>query len=80
MFLFLLLGENTNKCFCVPVVKLLAIKDHESLRTLKISLYKPIRPMLAERVRSAEEAMERMKQEHAAAECKLEGRRKNSNP
>ncbi len=57
------------------VAKLLAIKGLGSLRTFKITLYKPIRPMLAERVRSAEEAMERMKQEAAAAEYKLDGER-----
>jgi ATP-dependent DNA ligase len=34
--------------------------------------------MLAERVRSAEEAMERMKHQPAAAEYKLDGERRSS--
>jgi DNA ligase-1 len=57
------------------VAKLLAIKGLESLKLFKITLYKPVRPMLAERVRSAEEAMERMKHRPAAAEYKLDGER-----
>lgn len=57
------------------VAKILDIKGLESLRLLKITLYKPVRPMLAERVRSAEEAMERMKHQPAAAEYKLDGER-----
>lgn len=57
------------------VARLLAIKGLESLRLLKITLYKPVRPMLAERVRSAEEAVERMKRQPAAAEYKLDGER-----
>jgi len=57
------------------VAKLLAIKGLESLRLLEITLYKPVRPMLAERVRSAEEAMERMKGQSLAAEYKLDGER-----
>ncbi|MGB8937695.1 MAG: hypothetical protein WCC17_21610 [Candidatus Nitrosopolaris sp.] len=60
------------------VAKLLAIKGLESLRLLKITLYKPVRPMLAERVRSAEEAMERTKHQPAAAEYKLDGERRSS--
>jgi DNA ligase-1 len=57
------------------VANLLAIKGLESLRLLEITLYKPVRPMLAERVRSAEEAMERMKGQSLAAEYKLDGER-----
>jgi len=57
------------------VAKLLAIKGLESLKLLEITLYKPVRPMLAERVRSAEEAMVRMKGQSIAAEYKLDGER-----
>jgi DNA ligase-1 len=56
------------------VAKLLATKGLESLRSLQITLYKPIRPMLAERVRTAEEALERM-DGRAAVEYKLDGER-----
>jgi DNA ligase-1 len=56
------------------VAKLLATKGLESLRSLQITLYKPIRPMLAERVRIAEEALERMDGK-AAVEYKLDGER-----
>jgi DNA ligase 1 len=56
------------------VAKLLATKGLESLRSFQITLYKPIRPMLAERVRTAEEALERM-DGRAAVEYKLDGER-----
>jgi DNA ligase 1 len=56
------------------VAKLLATKGLESLRSLQITLYKPIRPMLAERVRTSEEALERMDRK-AAVEYKLDGER-----
>ncbi|HET7345065.1 MAG TPA: ATP-dependent DNA ligase [Nitrososphaeraceae archaeon] len=56
------------------VAKLLATKGLESLRSLQITLYKPIRPMLAERVRTAEEALDRMDGK-AAVEYKLDGER-----
>jgi DNA ligase 1 len=56
------------------VAKLLATKGLESLRSLQITLYKPIRPMLAERVRTSEEALERMDGK-AAVEYKLDGER-----
>jgi DNA ligase 1 len=56
------------------VAKLLATKGLEPLRSLQITLYKPIRPMLAERVRTAEEALERM-DGRAAVEYKLDGER-----
>ncbi|HJS67909.1 MAG TPA: DNA ligase, partial [Nitrososphaera sp.] len=42
------------------VAKLLATKGLEAVRSIKITLFKPIRPMLAERIRTAEEALERM--------------------
>jgi DNA ligase 1 len=54
--------------------KILATKGIESVKSIKISLYKPIRPMLAERVRTAQEALERMGG-MAAAEYKLDGER-----
>lgn len=54
--------------------KILATKGIESVKSIKISLYKPIRPMLAERVRTAQEALERMGG-IAAAEYKLDGER-----
>jgi DNA ligase-1 len=57
------------------VSKILAIKGIESVKSVKISLYKPIRPMLAERVRTAEEALERIGAKAAAAEYKLDGER-----
>jgi len=57
------------------VAKLLATGSLEAVRSLKITLYKPVRPMLAERVRTSEEAMERMKDMSAGAEFKLDGER-----
>jgi DNA ligase-1 len=56
------------------VSKVLATKGIEFVKSIKISLYKPIRPMLAERVRTAQEALERMGG-IAAAEYKLDGER-----
>jgi len=57
------------------VSKVLATKGIESVKSIKISLYKPIRPMLAERVRTAQEALGRMGGIAAAAEYKLDGER-----
>ena len=56
------------------IAKILAANGIESVKSLQISLYKPIRPMLAERVGTAEEALERMTG-IAAAEYKLDGER-----
>src|ERR687885_162622 len=56
------------------IAKILAANGIESVKTLQITLYKPIRPMLAERVVTAEEALERMNG-IAAAEYKLDGER-----
>ena len=56
------------------IAKILAENGIESVKSLQISLYKPIRPMLAERVRTAGEALERMTG-IAAAEYKLDGER-----
>jgi DNA ligase-1 len=57
------------------VSKVLARKGIESVKSIKITLYKPIRPMLAERVRTAQEALERTGGIAAAAEYKLDGER-----
>jgi DNA ligase 1 len=56
------------------VAKLLATKGLESVKSQQITLFKPVRPMLGERVRSSEEAMERING-RAAAEYKLDGER-----
>ena len=56
------------------VSKILSTKGIVSVKSIKISLYKPIRPMLAERVRTAEEALERMGA-MAVPEYKLDGER-----
>jgi DNA ligase-1 len=56
------------------VAKLLVTKNLESLKSLQITLFKPVRPMLSERVRSSEEAMEKISGS-AAAEYKLDGER-----
>jgi DNA ligase 1 len=56
------------------VARLLATKGLEAVRSIKITLFKPIRPMLAERIRTAEEALERMEGK-AAVEYKLDGER-----
>jgi DNA ligase-1 len=56
------------------VAKLLATKGMEAVRLIKVTLFKPIRPMLAERIRTAEEALERM-EDKAAIEYKLDGER-----
>ncbi|MFL6417994.1 MAG: ATP-dependent DNA ligase [Nitrososphaeraceae archaeon] len=56
------------------IAKILAVNGIEAVKSLQITLYKPIRPMLAERVVTAEEALERMN-EIAAAEYKLDGER-----
>jgi DNA ligase 1 len=57
------------------VARLLATESLEAVRSLKITLYKPVRPMLAERVSTPDEAMERMKSKSAGAEYKLDGER-----
>lgn len=56
------------------VAKLIATEGLEAVRSIKITLFKPIRPMLAERIRTAEEALERMEGK-AAVEYKLDGER-----
>jgi len=56
------------------VAKTVATKGLEAVRTIKIEVFKPIRPMLAERVSSAEEALKRTEGK-CAAEYKLDGER-----
>jgi DNA ligase-1 len=56
------------------VARMLATKGLEAVSSTKITLFKPIRPMLAERIRTAEEALERMGSK-AAVEYKLDGER-----
>ena len=56
------------------VARLLATKGLKAVRSIKITLFKPIRPMLAERIRTSEEALERMEGK-AAVEYKLDGER-----
>lgn len=56
------------------VAKLLATKGLEAVRSVRITLFKPIRPMLAERITTAEEALVRMEGK-AGVEYKLDGER-----
>jgi DNA ligase-1 len=56
------------------VAKLLATKGLDAVKAVQITLFKPIRPMLAERVSTSEEAMDRM-DGRAAVEYKLDGER-----
>ncbi|HEV2876514.1 MAG TPA: ATP-dependent DNA ligase [Nitrososphaeraceae archaeon] len=52
----------------------LAKQGLESIKLLQIVLFKPVRPMLAERVTTTEDALERM-DGHGLAEYKLDGER-----
>jgi DNA ligase-1 len=54
--------------------RLLAANGLESVRSMQVMLFKPLRPMLAERVITAEEALERM-EGRAGVEFKLDGER-----
>jgi DNA ligase-1 len=56
------------------VARLLATKGLRAVKSIRITLFKPIRPMLAERITTAEEALERM-EGRAAVEYKLDGER-----
>src|SRR5918911_871139 len=56
------------------IAKILATDGIDSVKSLQITLYKPVRPMLAERVGTAEDALARMNG-MAAAEYKLDGER-----
>ena len=56
------------------VARLLATKGLKAVKSIRITLFKPIRPMLAERITTAGEALERM-EGRAAVEYKLDGER-----
>ncbi|RMF29713.1 MAG: ATP-dependent DNA ligase [Candidatus Nitrosothermus koennekii] len=56
------------------VAKLLATKGLDAVKNLKVSIFKPIRPMLAERVSTPQEALEKT-DGICAAEYKLDGER-----
>ncbi|QLH07008.1 ATP-dependent DNA ligase [Nitrosopumilus ureiphilus] len=56
------------------VAEIVATKGIEGIEKFEIILFNPIRPMLADRVKSEEEAMEKMGKEFAA-EYKLDGER-----
>ncbi len=56
------------------VAKLISTKGIAAVKSIHVTLFKPIRPMLAERVSTAEEALERMEGK-AAVEYKLDGER-----
>ncbi len=56
------------------LAKLLATRGLEAVKSVRITLFKPIRPMLAERISTAEEAIERMGG-RAGVEYKLDGER-----
>jgi DNA ligase-1 len=56
------------------IAKLMATKGLRAVRSVKVKLFRPIRPMLAERVTTAGEALERMEGE-AGVEYKLDGER-----
>ncbi len=71
--------HNLEKAYNVSsdlgaVAKLLATKGLQSVESFRITLFKPVRPMLGERVRNSTEAMEKMNG-IAAAEYKLDGER-----
>jgi len=56
------------------LAKLLATKGLEAVKSIRITLFKPVRPMLAERITTAGEALERM-EGRVAVEYKLDGER-----
>ena len=71
-----ILEDAYNVCSDLgTVAKVVATKGIEAVKTIQITLFKPIRPMLAERVRTAPEALSRMEGGVAAAEYKLDGER-----
>jgi len=53
----------------------LATDGIDEIKNFKISLFSPIRPMLADRVQSEKDVIEKMKHENFAAEYKLDGER-----
>ncbi|MEM2919129.1 MAG: ATP-dependent DNA ligase [Candidatus Nitrosocaldus sp.] len=56
------------------VARTIALDGLDAVKAIRIELFRPIRPMLAERVSSAEEALEKMGG-RCAAEYKLDGER-----
>ncbi|HEV8387533.1 MAG TPA: ATP-dependent DNA ligase [Nitrososphaera sp.] len=56
------------------VARLLATEGLEAIKSIQVTLFKPLRPMLAERVLNAVEALERMEGK-AGVEYKLDGER-----
>ncbi len=56
------------------VAEIVAEKNSEGLKEFHVSLFSPIRPMLAERIKSAKEASEKLGKEFVA-EYKLDGER-----
>ncbi len=56
------------------VAEIVAEKNLDGLKEFRVSLFSPIRPMLAERIKSAKEAGEKLGKEFAA-EYKLDGER-----
>lgn len=56
------------------VAQILAQKGIEGIKKFKVQLFSPVRPMLAERVKSEQEAIEKLGNEFAA-EYKLDGER-----
>ena len=56
------------------IAKILADKGLDAIKGIKVTLFKPIRPMLAERVKDANEALERA-DGVCSAEYKLDGER-----
>ena len=54
--------------------RLLATQGLSAVKSIKVTLFKPLRPMLAERANNAEEALERMEGK-AGVEYKLDGER-----
>jgi DNA ligase-1 len=70
------LEEAYNVCSDLgTVAKVLASNGIEAVKAIQITIFKPIRPMLAERVRTAQEGLKRMEGGIGAAEYKLDGER-----
>jgi DNA ligase-1 len=71
-----ILEDAYNVCSDLGTVsKVLASNGIDAVKAIQITIFKPIRPMLAERVRTAEEALKRMEGGIGAAEYKLDGER-----
>lgn len=71
-----ILEDAYNVCSDLGTVgKTLATNGIDAVKAIQLMIFKPIRPMLAERVRTAEEALKRMENRMGAAEYKLDGER-----